>query len=87
MFETVLILTGCALLSACSRNHAPRNEVEDRIDACGVMVSKKGPPVPRALVEVYELPKDTGMIFERARLQARRTMPIGIGALAAEVRG
>ncbi len=29
------------------------------IDACGVMVSKKGPPVARALVELHELPKDT----------------------------
>ncbi len=27
--------------------------------ACGVMVSKKAPSVPRALVGLHELPKDT----------------------------
>jgi hypothetical protein len=57
--QKALILVGCALLSACSHNRALGEEAEVRIDVCGVMVSKNGQPVSRALVELHELPKDT----------------------------
>jgi hypothetical protein len=54
----VIILTACTVACACTR-HRASGPAGDRITVCGMLRTKDGAPISKALLRLYKLPKDT----------------------------
>ncbi len=48
-----------AFTVCCTRHQKTDDRAEDRITVCGMVRLQDGTPVPKALVHLYKLPKDT----------------------------